>query len=132
VTDAGRPAGWLPLRFRDLDSFGHVYHAEYLTLLDEARSRWFAQQGVADPTSYVVAHLEIDYLSPLVASDEEVRCEFAVARVGTTSVTLDEVLHARDDRVVARSRTVAVLRDPATGGTRALSAQERAALTPRP
>ena len=33
VSGPDRP--WLPLRFRDLDAFGHVYHAEYLTLLDE-------------------------------------------------------------------------------------------------
>jgi acyl-CoA thioester hydrolase len=119
---------WIPLRFRDLDAFGHVYHAEYLTVLDEARARWFASIGVTDPSSYVVAHLEVDYLSPLVASDLAVRAVFEVERVGTTSVTVAEVLHARDGRVVARSRTVAVLRDPATGAKRALTARERAAL----
>src|SRR3954452_1511055 len=90
------------VRFRDIDGFGHVYHAEYLTLLDEARTRWFASVGVTDPGSYVVAHIEVDYLSPLVASDLAVRAAFEAERVGTTSVTLAEVLHARDGRVVAR------------------------------
>ena len=117
---------WLPLRFRDLDAFGHVYHAEYLTLLDEARTGWFADAlGSEDPQGYVVAHLEIDYLSSLRGEDDAVRAEHGVERVGTTSLTLRETMYARDGRVVARSRTVAVLRDPATGRPRAVTDVER-------
>ncbi len=117
---------WLPLRFRDLDAFGHVYHAEYLTLLDEARTHWFATVlGSQPPESYVVAHLEIDYLSSVRGEDARVRAEVEVERVGTTSLTLRETMLAADGRVVTRSRTVAVLRDPATGASRSLTAQER-------
>ncbi len=121
------PAHWQPLRFRDLDAFGHVYHAEYLTLLDEARTRWLGDVvGVEDPGSYVLARVEIDYLSSLTLDDQAVRVEFAVLRVGTTSLTLAETMHAHDGRVVARGRAVAVLRDRATGGSRRLSEGERA------
>jgi acyl-CoA thioester hydrolase len=124
MTSAG--PRWLPLRFRDLDAFGHVYHAEYLTLLDEARSRWFADAlGSADPEQYVVAHLEIDYLSSLRAEDDAVRVHHVVERVGTTSVTLSESMYARDGRLTVRSRTVAVLRDPATGRPRPVTDAER-------
>jgi acyl-CoA thioester hydrolase len=119
---------WLPLRFRDLDAFGHVYHAEYLTLLDDARTWWFGNAvGVEDPGSYVVARIEVDYLSSLTLPDRAVSVVFAVERVGTTSLTLAEVMRARDGRVVARSRTVVVLRDPASGRSRALTTGERAA-----
>ena len=123
-----RPAeGWLPLRFRDLDAFGHVYHAEYLTLLDEARTRWFAEVlRSADPGAYVVGRLEIDYLSSLVLADVAVRVDFTVERVGTSSLTLGETMHATDGRVVARSRSVPVLRDLAAGRSRPLTAEERA------
>ena len=77
------PTGWLALRFRDFDAFGHVYHAEYLTLLDEARTGWFAALlGVDDPSGYVVAHLEIDYLSSLTRDEDAVRGEFSLERVG--------------------------------------------------
>ena len=49
----------LLLRFRDVDAFGHVYHAEYLTLLDEARTRWFREAIAFDePGAYVVARVE--------------------------------------------------------------------------
>ena len=118
---------WLPLRFRDLDSFGHVYHAEYLTLLDEARSRFFRHvMELTDPSSYVLVHAEIDWESPLTRDDEAVRADFVLERVGTTSLTLGEVMFAPDGRVVSRGRAVVVLRDRATGTSRPFSDAERA------
>jgi len=122
------PEHWVPLRFRDVDSFGHVYHAEYLTLLDELRSRYFGTVlGLDRPSEFVVARLEIDYVSSLVLDDGAVRGSFQAERVGTTSLTLRETLQARDGRVVARARTVVVLRDPVTGGKRPLARAEREA-----
>lgn len=116
----------LPIRFRDVDAFGHVYHAEFLTLLDEARTRWFRDVMALDnPTEYVVARVEIDFVSSIVLADGTVSATFAVERVGTSSVTLAETMRAREGRVVSRSRTVAVLRDVATGGSRPLSEGER-------
>jgi acyl-CoA thioester hydrolase len=117
---------WLPLRFRDLDSFGHVYHAEYLTLLDEARTRFFRDVlDLRDPTSYVLAHAEIDWVSALTRDDPAVRGEFTLERVGTSSLTLGEVLHAADGRAVSRGRAVVVMRDAASGSSRPLTDDER-------
>ena len=125
MTSADGP--WLPLRFRDLDAFGHVYHAEYLTLLDEARTAWFRDVLALDePGGYVVARLEIDYVSSLVHTDEAVRVAFEVERVGTSSLTLRETVHARDGRVAAHVRTVTVRRDVAAGTSRPLSEDEKA------
>jgi acyl-CoA thioester hydrolase len=122
------PQRWLPLRFRDLDAFGHVYHAEYLTLLDEARTWWLGEVvRLEDPGSYVLARIEVDYLSSLTLADEAVRVDFEVLRVGTTSLTLRETMHPRDGRTVTRGRAVVVLRDRATGGTRPLPRAERTA-----
>jgi acyl-CoA thioester hydrolase len=131
VSDDPGPEGrddWLPLRFRDLDAFGHVYHAEFLTLLDEARGRWFAAVGLEQPELYVLVHLEIDWVSALVGRDRAVRADFEVESVGTTSIGLREVLYAADGRVVSRSRSVTVRWDQAAARPRALSAQERAAV----
>jgi acyl-CoA thioester hydrolase len=117
---------WLPLRFRDLDSFGHVYHAEYLTLLDEARTRFFRDVlDVRDPSGYVLAHAEIDWESPLTRDDPAVRGEFGVERVGTSSLTLGEVMYAADGRVVCRGRSVVVMRDTASATSRPLTDDER-------
>lgn len=115
------------LRFRDLDAFGHVYHAEYLTLLDELRTAWFGDVlGLDDPQSYVVVRVEIDYVSSLTGDDRSVRGQFAVESAGTTSLTVRESLLAGDGREVARTRVVVVLRDPRTGASRALSDRELA------
>lgn len=130
-------ASWLPIRFRDVDAFGHVYHAEFLTLLDEARSRWFRDVlRLRNPTDYVLARVEIDYVSSIELADEAVSADFAVERVGTSSLTLRETMRARDGRVVSRSRVVTVLRDVESGASRPLTEAERgraAALAgPRP
>ena len=128
---------WLPLRFRDLDSFGHVYHAEYLTLLDEARTRFFREVlELDDPSSYVLAHAEIDWESPLTRDDPAVRGEFTVERVGRSSLSLGEMLHATDGRVVSRGMSVVVMRDAVAGTSRPLTPDEltraRALLRPPP
>lgn len=116
----------LPLRFRDVDAFGHVYHAEYLTLLDEARTRWFREAVALDePGAYVVARIEIDYVSSLVLHDAEVVATFAVERVGRSSVTLAETLSAPDGRVAARVRSVTVRHDLTAGQSRPLTDAEK-------
>ena len=116
----------LPLRFRDVDAFGHVYHAEYLTLLDEARTRWFREAVALDePGAYVVARIEIDYVSSLVLDDAEVVATFAVERVGRSSVTLAETLSAPDGRVAARVRSVTVRHDLTAGRSRPLTDAEK-------
>ena len=122
------PGDRLPLRFRDLDAFGHVYHAEFLTLLDEARSRWFAGAGLEEPEVYVLVHLEIDWVSPLTLGDAAVRAAFEVESLGTTSIGLRETMYAADGRVVSRSRSVTVRWDQAAARPRKLSAEERASL----
>ena len=70
--------------------------------------------GLDEPSGYVVAHLEIDYVSSLTLADEAVRVD-VLERVGTSSLTVPRPCR-RDGRVVARSRTVAVLRDVAPAG----------------
>ena len=116
----------LPLRFRDVDAFGHVYHAEYLTLLDEARTRWFREAVALDePGAYVVARIEIDYVSSLVLDDAEVVATFAVERVGRSSVTLAETLSAPGGRVAARVRSVTVRHDLTAGRSRPLTDAEK-------
>ena len=82
--------------------------------------------GSTSPSGYVVAHLEIDYLSSLTLADEAVRVDVHLERVGTSSLTVAETTSARDGPVVARSRTVAVLRDVAAGRSRPLTDRERA------
>jgi len=52
------------VRFRDLDSMGHVNNAVFLTYLEEARIAFLFGRG-ATTDSLIVARVEIDYRSPV-------------------------------------------------------------------
>lgn len=118
----------VPLRWVDVDAIGHVYHATYLTLLDEARSRFLSAVGVHDPSDHVVARAEVDYLAPIGPGHGEVHVQHLVERVGTTSVTLQATIRTPDGVERARTRVVVVLWDVGTGRSRPLDERERAAL----
>jgi acyl-CoA thioesterase FadM len=96
--DGAGPPGEVsvPLRWADVDALGHVYHATYLTLLDEARSRFLAAAGVRDPSDHVVARVEVDYLAPVGPGHREVLVRHEVERVGSTSIALRSVLRTAD------------------------------------
>jgi acyl-CoA thioester hydrolase len=119
----------VPLRWVDVDALGHVYHATYLTLLDEARSRFLTALGVRRPSDHVVARVEIDYLAPVGPGHEHVLVRHEVERVGRTSLTLRAVLATSDGVDRARARVVVVLWDTGSRGPRAVADDERAALT---
>lgn len=118
----------VPLRWVDVDALGHVYHATYLTLLDEARSRSLSAAGVHAPSDHVVARVEVDYLAPIGPEHGEVRVAHEVERVGRTSITLRATIATPDGVERARALVVVVLWDVATGRPRALDEGERAAL----
>jgi acyl-CoA thioester hydrolase len=106
------------VRFRDLDGFGHVNNAVYLTYLEEARNALLAHlglaRGVAEITM-ILARAEIDFRAQAGVGDE---LEIAVrpARLGTKSFDLEYVVQA-GARVVAEARTVLVGYDYEAGAT---------------
>jgi acyl-CoA thioester hydrolase len=97
------------VRFRDLDAFGHVNNAVYLTYLEEARNALLAHlglaRGVAEITM-ILARVEIDFRAQANVGDE---LEIGVrpARFGTKSFDLQYELRA-NGRVVAEAKTVLV------------------------
>jgi acyl-CoA thioester hydrolase len=128
----------VPLRFRDLDYQGHVYHATVLTLLDEARTVWLGEEiGVSDADATVVARIEIDYLAEIRLSPREVEVEIGVQRVGRSSLTTVELLRA-DEKAAARAVVTVVMWDRVAGRKRLLTDDERdraervRALSPHP
>lgn len=121
----------VPVRWRDLDHLGHVYHGTILTMLDEARTMWLAAEAQVDePDSYVVARIELDYRRPLLKTEEALHVHFAVRRVGTRSITLAETATAATSRaVIAESLTTIVFWDKATTSSRPITTSERQRLT---
>ena len=100
------------VRYRDLDAFGHVNNAVYLTYLEEARNAFLAHlglvRGVAD-IRMILARTEIDFRSPL-SLGEEVEIGVRPGRLGNKSFDLEYELRA-GDRVVAAAKVVLVTYD---------------------
>jgi acyl-CoA thioester hydrolase len=104
------------VRYRDLDTYGHVNNAVYLTYCETARSRLVRE--VFDVAfdeldhGFVVAHFEVDFRRP-VRDAEAVSVGIAVTRVGTTSFATSYDLRVDGERV-ASAESVQVVVDPDT------------------
>ncbi|MFF4159508.1 acyl-CoA thioesterase [Streptomyces sp. NPDC001678] len=118
-----------PLRWSDMDAYGHVNNAVFLRYLEEARIDLIHQlKAGAGKESFVdgsvVARHEIDYLRPLVHRPEPVTVETWVTKVGAASMTVSyEVKDA--EQVYVRASTVIVPFDFASGRPRRITAEEK-------
>ncbi|HAI93696.1 MAG TPA: acyl-CoA thioesterase [Xanthomonadaceae bacterium] len=78
------------VRWRDMDSFGHVNNAKYISYLEEARIRWLVGVPGLDmkgPVLPVVVNTNVNYRRPIVWPDDIV-VELFVERLGNSSVTI--------------------------------------------
>ncbi len=103
----------IEIRWRDMDGFGHVNNAVYLTYLEEARDEFLTQLLGHDTVGRIVARrVDIEFLTGLEQEDDEVDVELEVIRIGTSSVTTSErIVAVSDGRVAARSQSVMVHTD---------------------
>jgi acyl-CoA thioester hydrolase len=125
-----------PLRWADMDSFGHVNNVVYLRYLEQARVDWMfttAKEAGVDQFSLgtVVARHEIDYKRPLVYRPEPVRIETWVTQINVASFTVSyEVKDTAGDKaeVYAVASTRLVPYNLAESCPRRLTAEERSYL----
>ena len=96
------------VRFRDLDSLGHMNNAVYATFIEQARIAFLSPQG-ADVENMILARLEIDFRAPVEFGDT-VEIAVTPTRVGTKSFDLGYELRS-GDRLVAEAKTVLVAYD---------------------
>jgi acyl-CoA thioester hydrolase len=128
------------LRWSDLDAYGHVNNARFLTLYEEARvALFFLGAREAGLTSFeegiVIARHEIDYLRPVTYGTgpdgkprpPAVRVELWVEEVRPSRVTVAYEL-LDDGTLASRARSVCVPINSATGAPRRLTDAERAFL----
>jgi acyl-CoA thioester hydrolase len=122
----------LRVRFHELDPYGHVNHAVYLTYLEVARIDHLAARGIdllelagRTGAQLVVAGIEVDYLAPAGAGDElAVTCRLHERR--RVSARFTQEIH-RDGEVLVRARVRTATID-ASGRPAALPAELLAAL----
>ena len=122
----------LDIRWRDLDAYGHVNQAVYLTYAEEVLDGWFRHMlGLADGElwHYVAARTTIEYRSELRLADVRAVGAVELVKLGTKSVTAKVTLRAPDGRVATEIEQVVVVIDGPGGATRPLRDDERASLS---
>jgi acyl-CoA thioester hydrolase len=120
----------IEVRWRDVDNYGHVNNAVYLTYLEEVRDEWLARTLRDDESvwDYVVAHVSIDFRREVTQADDEVVATCRLERIGTSSVrTREEVRIAATGIVAAEASAVLVARDRNAGTSRPITPTEREA-----
>lgn len=121
----------IEIRWRDVDAYGHVNNAVYLTYLEEARDAWVDK--VLGPVSentwdFVLARVAIDYEAELRLDDGAVVVGCRLQSIGRSSIRTVEEIRKQDGGVSAKASAVVVARDPDTGRARPLTGAEREAL----
>lgn len=135
----------VPLRWSDMDAYGHVNNVQYVRLMEEARILgWRGWRGDGDTsrgTGTIVARNEVEYLVPLKYQYDPVTVRLWVSRVAGASLDIayevrglaadapDEGLPADADGwvVYARAESTIVLVDVGTGRPRRITPGEREA-----
>jgi acyl-CoA thioester hydrolase len=118
-----------PLRWSDMDAYGHVNNVQFLRLLEDARVVAFAAAGSDEggsvvETGLLVARSQIEYLEPLVYRTLPVAIDLWLTDLQAASFDLGyEVLD--DDHVYARAETTLVLFDRMHDRPRRMTASER-------
>jgi acyl-CoA thioester hydrolase len=133
----GPPAGRfiydVALRWSDMDAYGHVNNARFLTLYEEARVAmffvaaratgvWSIEEGI------VIARHEIDYVRPIDYGDP-VRIEMWISEIRTASFTVAYELFD-DGALASRARSVCVPFNLTEQRPRRISEAEREFLLP--
>jgi acyl-CoA thioester hydrolase len=83
----------IQIRFGDIDLMGHANNGVQLSYLDLARMEYFKKVygQVIDwnVAALIVAHLEIDYLSPIMLNDK-IEVHTKIYKIGNKSVSLHQ------------------------------------------
>ncbi|NJC03832.1 acyl-CoA thioester hydrolase [Xanthomonas sp. 3272] len=121
----------ISVRWRDMDSMGHVNNAKYISYLEEARVRWMlGVEGVAmtDRIAPVVAATNVNYKRPLIWPND-ILVELFVERLGSSSITIGHrMLDQKDEGVLySDGNVVVVWIDTQTGKSASLPDAVRAA-----
>ena len=122
----------IEIRWRDLDSYGHVNQAVYLTYAEEVLDDWFRTKLGRDPGvgwDYVARRTTIDYRGELRLADRVAVGSAELAQLGTTSLTARVRLSAPDGRVATELELVIVAIEGKGGAPRPLTDAERSALS---
>ncbi|HVW43341.1 MAG TPA: thioesterase family protein [Amycolatopsis sp.] len=126
-------------RWSDMDAFGHVNHANLVTLLEEARVPLLfgeaAEAGLAEfAKGMVVVQLAVRYRAPVVVNGRPIRVDISLRELRFASVTLDYSVHngsSQEDKIAVTAETVLAPYEVATQRPRRFTESERTFLRTR-
>ncbi len=123
----------VPVRWSDMDTFGHVNNARFLTLYEEARVAMFfigaRARGLGSfEEGIVIARHEVDYLRPVDYGDP-VRIEMWISDLRAAAFTVAYEMFD-GDVLASRARSVCVPYNLQQGHPRRLTEAERDFLKP--
>jgi acyl-CoA thioester hydrolase len=83
----------IPIRFADIDAFGHVNNAIYLTYFEIARSSYWEDviKWDWDSAGIIIRRSVVDYLKPIIITDE-IYTYVKTSRIGNSSFDLDYII----------------------------------------
>jgi acyl-CoA thioester hydrolase len=107
------------VRWDDIDAFGHVNNAKYLTYIQEARFLW------SSIIEMVVARAEVDFIEPIYEGGRFYDVNLWVESIGNSSFTMAYEVVGDNGVVHAKVRTVQVVVNMETKKSRSLKDSER-------
>jgi len=83
----------IPVRFSDLDAYGHANNAVYLTYFEIGRTNYWRDIVKWDwnHNGIILARSEVNYLKPITRNDE-IACYVRTTRIGNSSFDVMHVL----------------------------------------
>ena len=107
------------VRWDDIDAFGHVNNAKYLTYIQEARFLW------SPIIEMVVARAEVDFIEPIYEGGRFYDINLWVEAIGNSSFTMGYEVVGDNGVVHAKVKTVQVAVSMETKKSRPLTDTER-------
>lgn len=103
----------IQVRFKDVDSLGHVNNANHLTYMELARMNYFKEVVTATndwtKTGFILAKIVIDYVEPILL-DDTVSVFTRCSRTGNKSFDLEyEIVKQVNDEYVLLAKGSTVL-----------------------
>ncbi|WP_316800377.1 thioesterase family protein [Pedobacter frigidisoli] len=117
------------LRFIDFDTMGHVNNSVYFTYLEIARTKYWEEviQWDWKKTGIVIAHAELDYISPILMHDK-IAIHVKTSRIGNTSFDLEYQIvkiKGNEEEICSKGKTVCIAIDYSTNRPTAIPEAEK-------
>jgi acyl-CoA thioester hydrolase len=105
----------IPIRFSDIDLFGHANNAVFLTYFEQARTNYWSEiiGWNWDEIGIILAKAEVEFISPVFLTDS-LYAYVKTSRVGNSSFDIEYLLVAENDGtdiIKANGKTIQVAFD---------------------